>query len=262
MIEIVDSSDAGRAGVYAVGSWGWVYYRERYDTGVWKERGYTLRLMEDGRQIAYTEALCSRDEWEESARGDLDGIEPWLRTLRVLRGGPQAAGVERLGDSIRATRHAAEELADVDAWDAVMTDFLGEYADSLTSAATGDEISAARLDGSRLHYGTLARLMVERLESDIRRSQLVALAAAPDPAAHPIHERWELPRPEFFSGHAEDAKRVAPYVMWHLLAGWRATQDMKGNLLVAAETAGVTKTEMHTTTGLARTTIDRLLTLA
>jgi hypothetical protein len=259
MIEIVDSSDTASTGTYAVGTWGWVHYRHRLDTGVWRERGYTLRLMVDGRHLAYTEALCDRDDWEELARRDLDGIEPWLRTLRVLRGGPNVAGVDALSESAHAARSAASTLDDVNEWDVRLTDYAAEYADSLTSTATEDEITAARLDGNRLHFGTLAQLIIERLEADIRRSQVVALAAAPDPVAHPIPGRWEWPRPAFFSGIAEDAEFVAPYVMRHLLAGWKAVHDMKGNLLTAAETADVTKADMHTNTGLARTTIDRLL---
>jgi plasmid stabilization system protein ParE len=262
VIEIVDCRDADRTDVYAVGGWGWVHYREARDAGVWQERGYKLSLFEDGREIAYTEALCDWSDWEERAQEDLDAIELWLRVLRVLRGGPQAAGVEALAARIDAVRHAAEELAEVDEWGTDLTELLGEQADMLADRATKAETDAARRQDGRIHYGSLAQLVAKRLESDIRRSQLVALAAAPDFQDHPIPKRWEFPRPNFFSGIAEDAKRVAPYVMRNLLAGWKANQDMRDGLLTASDASGVTKTEMHALTGLARTTIDRSIATA
>jgi len=220
------------------------------------ERGITMRVVDGGRALAYAEVVCPGQDWEEIAEADLAGIAPWMPALRILLGTAHSRGVPQLLAELDRVSDLDQHLRSRDADEGLWDKLTEDYATELESLALPTELDAAtRPSGGRI-YTDLATRIAARLHADVRRTRIVALGSAPyPPSGHPIGERWELPHEEEF----QPRQPLGKWVARNLLEAYKAVGDARSDLIQHAIGAGLTKTEMHERSGLARTTINNLL---
>lgn len=228
-----------------------VYTIRAVGTQSWAEdsseaHGVRLDLM-DGLRVLATCKLEVPGTLKAEERGaeEAEAIEPWVRTVRYL------AVVRQLRGHLDGARRLLDEAEDADEYGRPMDEV---DASTLRALATGPEREQAD-PGDDYDLIPLARLVVARLERQIGEGLRKALAFSPDPAAAPIHPAWELPGLGGMPGPS-----LVQAVAGNLLAAWTANRDLRDPLITwAVQDAGVSRTEVQQTTGVSRSTINRLL---
>ncbi|GGV36817.1 hypothetical protein GCM10010293_40300 [Streptomyces griseoflavus] len=228
-----------------------VYVIRSVGTQTWaadstEAHGVRLELM-DGLQPL---AVCKLEvpgtlAAEERGTAEADAIDPWTRTLRYL------AAVKRLRSHLDSARRLLDEAEDAEEYGRPVDEV---DASALRAMATPAERGQAD-PGDDYDLAPLARLIVARLERQIEDGLRKALAFAPDPTEAPIHPAWELPGLGGMPGGS-----LAQAVARDLLASWASVRDLRDPLITwAVRDAEVTRTEVQQTTGVSRSTINRLL---
>ncbi|RPK76599.1 hypothetical protein EES45_22840 [Streptomyces sp. ADI97-07] len=225
--------DTGTYAILTTGRQTWT------DAGqTWAAHGVRLDLM-DGQKALAVCKLEVPGETEAEERGALVAtqIEPWVLTLRYL------AVVRNLQSTLDAVEALELTAQDQEQWSGLSPD----TADEINAFADQDDDPAAQ--GS-----ALCRRIAARLRSQITYGRARALAYAPT-LDTPIHPAWTQ------SGLGETpGEPTATMVARELLTAWAATRDMRDGLITwAVTTAGLTRTEVQQTTGVSRSTINRLL---
>ncbi|MGW0920050.1 hypothetical protein ACWD3J_13670 [Streptomyces sp. NPDC002755] len=243
----MDITTEGRAsGLYVIQQTG---MQKWADGGqVWQAHGVRLDLMDGTRHLALCKIEAPQHEADKRARTVADGIEPWAPALLWLIEVRQARS--QMTQLITLTSSAAE--ADEQGWP------VEEYVrDHLAALATPDEIAEARRSPALEWEGLpLARIITPRLRSALTARHLALLAAAPDVTTHPIHPAWEQPSALWLVSGVSTAQTMAS----ELLAAWAAARDLRDPLITwAVRDAEVTRTQVQQTTGVSRSTINRLL---
>ncbi|MEU3613552.1 hypothetical protein ABZ725_14710 [Streptomyces sp. NPDC006872] len=233
------------AGLYVIQQTGMQQWAE--DHGTWQAHGVRLDLMDGPARLAVCKLEVPQSRAEARAQAVAEEIEPWGLTLRALAAVAEArAWQARLVPLIVAADEAERNM-----WP------LEDYArDELVSYATPAEIEKAKSSDAYEWAGMpLARLIAARWRDELTARQRRLLATAPDVTVHPIHPAWEQP-PLFGVTGVSTAQVVAR----ELLAGWAAVRDLRDPLITwAVRDAGVTRTQVQQTTGVSRSTINRLL---
>jgi hypothetical protein len=212
----------------------------------WQAHGVRLDLRDGLQPLAVCKLeVAGTTAAEERGAKEAEAIEPWTRTLRYL------AVVRRLRDQLDSARSLLAEAEEAEEYGRPMEGF---EASALRAMATPQEREQAD-PGDDYDLAPLAQLVVIRLERQIAEGTRKALAFAPDPAVAPIHPAWTLPG---LAGMPGDS--LAQDVARGLVAGWASVRDLRDPLITwAISDAGLTKTEVQQTTGVSRSTINRLL---
>ncbi|MEU4032334.1 hypothetical protein [Streptomyces anulatus] len=255
-----NTADEGN-GTRVLWRFGRLAWRTRYTPADAQEtgRGVALRLQHDSTVLGTCEALCSSavaaEEWAEKAAGE---IAPWVPALI-------AAG-EADRDDLHAERIAYETLRytaardEYDNWrDQDDLERVEEHALVIRHLATDAE-SAEHSDPVRLAQVAGARLTLSAAAARRR-----ALASVPDLAAHAeVGRGWIAPDLRLSTRYLpadEDQTELRAALAVNLLKGWALDKPAVGRdtLIVWAADAGISKAEISRLTGVARTTLDRVL---
>lgn len=239
------TAEARAASLYVIQQTGMQQWTE--DHGTWKAHGIRLELMDGPTRLAVCKLEVPQPQAEERAQAVAEEIEPWAPALRELAGIAEIRSWQaRLLPLMAMAQETEREM-----W------ALEDYArDELLGYATPDEIQQAKSSDAYEWAGLpLARLIASRYRRELAMRHRALLAAAPDVTDHPIHPAWEQP-PLFGVTGVSTAQVMAR----ELLAGWAVVRDLRDPLITwAVRDAGVTRTQVQQTTGVSRSTINRLL---
>lgn len=219
-----------------------------------------MRLQDGDVVLAEREALCSTyADARGSAEVAAEQVTPWVSAVTAA---VEADRLDRLAD------YVGREAGQSELWHAMherwndhgALDQAQAHLQAIQHVATDDE-TATHPTATALAPVVQARL---RQTADACRRQ--ALAAAPDLTAHPAPgAAWSVPAPyappRYIGAADEDQEELRTLIAVQLLRAWAldkpaVTRDV---LIVWAERAGVAKSEIHRLTGVARSTIDRIL---
>lgn len=232
-------------GIYTIQTTGPQQWPSEHDTSVWQAPGVRLDLMDGRHLLAVCKLECPPRDADELAARTTAGIEPWVPVLRhhlppitTLR--EDLARVSPLMDEVRAYAQIGYPEAP-------------GVIDQILPYATDEEIASATLRGDAEPLGVpLAEQVITRLRRSIQAGLRILLAHAPDPVAHPLHPAWQQP--------GRGCEVTAQAVARELLAAWADIRASRDSLFTwAIGDAGLTRSEVQRTTGVARTTIDRML---
>jgi len=214
----------------------------------WQAHGVRLELMDGLRCLAVCKLeVAGTLEAEERGAEEAQAIEPWTHTMRYLAAAKQLE--QRLG-------HARQLLDEAQHCEETVRGMEEYQAAALRAMATPAELEQADPRDEYDPHAPLAQLIVARLEREVGEGRRKALAFAPDPTVAPVHLAWELPGR--LAGMP--ASSLAREIAQGLLAGWAAMRDLRDPLITwAVKDAEVTRTEVQQTTGVSRSTINRLL---
>lgn len=243
----MDITTEGRAsGLYVIQQTGMQKWAD--GGNVWQAHGVRLDLMDGTRNLALCKLEVPQHEADERARAAADGIAPWVPALLRLTEVWQAKS--QMTELVTMTASAAEY--EEHGWP------LEEYVrDHLLALATPEEMEQARRSPALEWEGLpLARAIAPRLRNALTARRLALLAAAPDVTAHPIHPAWEQSAAIWLVPGVSTAQTMAS----ELLAAWAAARDLRDPLITwAVRDAEVTRTQVQQSTGVSRSTINRLL---
>ncbi|MET8502894.1 hypothetical protein [Streptomyces microflavus] len=262
-VAVIEVSGDGAPGAGPCLMWrfGQLAWRTRYAPAApERAQGVAMRLQDGAVVLAEREAICStyadaRDRAEAAAQQ----VTPWASAI--------TAAVE----ADRLDRHAdrvGREAGQSELWHAMherwndngALEQAQTYLQAIQHVATDDE-SATHPTATALAPVVQARL---RQTADVCRRQ--ALAAAPDLTAHPAPgAAWSVPAPytppQYIGAADEDQEELPTLLTVQLLRAWALDKPAvnRDSLIRWAERSGVAKSDIHRLTGVARTTIDRIL---
>ncbi|MFI5753185.1 hypothetical protein ACIBBE_47000 [Streptomyces sp. NPDC051644] len=243
-------------------------------TAMYVEPGALVYLRDGGRTVATAELAGSYSYLVENTDDEADTIAAWLPTLRHLAG---VIRLERMADTMEY--HLAQlqghwEAAEGGYVTGLTTDEVDEERDTAYSyeKLLRDVVPHDDQVAMRLPEATAAH--AARLRDQATALRAAAVADMPDPrtGAHP-GLRWVGP----YSRQQQEKIRSRSEDTWYadlplqLLRGYKASAgapwDGPGEtagrdaLVQWAVQWGLPKTAISTATGIARTTIDRLLSI-
>ncbi|MEU4051296.1 hypothetical protein AB0F09_19115 [Streptomyces olivaceus] len=224
--------------------------------GTWQAHGVRLELMDGAAPIATcTLEVAGTVAAEERGADAAQAIEPWVPALRHLR----TAAASR--DRLQRARSLHTRIADLHADRYQISSYERE---TLYAMASGHEVTAEQAANpprwADVFEGdqdlAIVTAMIKRLTVQAAQEAQRGYALAPDPAAHPIHPAWELPR----LAHSFPAESLTAWVARGLLAGWAAVREDRDRLITwAVQDGELTSTEVQRITSVSRSTIARLL---
>ncbi|GGX02009.1 hypothetical protein [Streptomyces chryseus] len=211
----------------------------------WQAQGVRLALMDGRRTLTTCTLECKPADADDVTARAAATIAPWARTLRFL-------------DALRSLRHSIDDVERLrhEAYQWEGADPPAEVSDRILAYATGDEVDTARAahpDG--LYDVRLTGLILKRLGTQSEAAQRAALAYAPDVHDSPLPRSWEQPS----HVRGSSGEETAQFVARELLAAWALIRDMRDPLATWAVGVGLPKTAVQQTSGMSRSTIDRLL---
>lgn len=238
------TTEARDKGLYIIRAIGDLKWTE--NDGTWQAPGVRLDLMDGPRRLAVCKLEVAASKAEERAAPVATGIQTWAKTLQAL------AIVDELRSQLGRVDSLMLQVEDEQASGCLEPTTV----DEMLGLAQQDEVDSAQTAGGRNPLGLpLGRLVAARLRRQISRGLRLALAHAPSPVETPIHPAWEQPALAGMSGEP-----TVQYAARNLLAAWADVRDARDSLITwAVKDAEVERTTVQQLTGVARTTINRLL---
>jgi hypothetical protein len=217
------------------------------DHGTWQAHGVRLDLMDGPRRLTLCKLEVPQRQAEEWSRMAAQELESWAQALRELASVSDARG--QLAQLVPVKVEA--EDAGQNGWEA-----QDHVSGGLLGHATPAELGQVKSgDTSELAGTPLASLSAAHWRGELASRHRALLAAAPDVTAHSINPAWEQPSPLLAFGVS-----TAQMMARELLAAWAGIRDLRGPLITwAVQEAGMTRTDVHHITSVARGRINRLL---
>ncbi|MFZ3467459.1 hypothetical protein ACODT3_43975 [Streptomyces sp. 4.24] len=220
--------------------------------GVWVQRGVEMDLHCVGHQVGSLALPAS--SWgnaKDGAEQEAASIAPWRGTLEHL------ARAEYLDGRVRGGEYLLVEYDDACDEPLQWGRERRKDAEQSLKGWLGD---AAPADDANLFAAAAERLEALRVENG--RELTAALAAMPDPGSQaPIAAEWESAWAQRF--HAAGLPTSLRYfTAVRLLEAWKMTQPAvsRDRVVRLALASDVSKAKISGLTGVARSTIDRILT--
>lgn len=209
-------------------------------------RGGYVWLFEDFHLIAYRQVMSGYAEYDERCAEAIRGIAPWATTLGHLARADRIYAVER---AVHHLMQAEGDAQDRDRWVTRM------HAYATPEELSGAAVSRRQEAGERIGEAILARLC-----SQGRDEHGKAEAALPPADSLPAFDpRWS---PWGMYGSAHWLARIGPLVFARAGAADTSAADRDAAIRWGIYTIGHNKATVHRMSGIARTTIDRVLSPA
>ncbi|MCZ7413029.1 hypothetical protein [Streptomyces sp. WMMC897] len=254
VLELIDTSDPALPGLHLEGRFGEIHWYELVGDGMSFGPGVEVWLMDGETRICRYLESCGRDEAAEIMERQRQIISPWALSLRE---------VDRLRTMRETLADVRDELSYLKDASLLPKEEVMDVTPTIRSQAREEDDRAKQRDegihgeGAHLRWLTAGDWLAHRMTEEVRQCQRTVLAVAPDVDRYgaPL-TRWEWPRRPY----ERQGQPAGPALALELLAAWRMIEQDRDPLHRWAITNGLlSKTAASEESGVARSTIDRLL---